>query len=97
MATIPVFMESDNNPAAGTLSVLNPRPVIKEMDAGKIRESLTQLSAQLSGLFQDIKHVGAFQLTQVQLQVGVTAEGGVALIGVAKAGVSGTITLTFSG
>ena len=47
-------------------------------------------------MMQDVKKVGDFGLTQVQLTVELNAEGGVALIGSAKAGIRGGIILTFS-
>lgn len=37
-----------------------------------------------------------YRLTEVQVQLEITAEGGVALIGSVKAGAKGAITLTFS-
>jgi hypothetical protein len=70
--------------------------VIKEIDAGKLKQSLTDLSGKLSGLFDDIKAVGEFNLKTVQLSVKISAEGGVALVATGKVGASGTITLTFS-
>jgi len=96
MSTIPVIVERETAPQPGTLGVLTSATQIKEIDTDKIRQSLSKLSEQLSTLLQDIKQVGQFKLKEVQLQVEVTAEGGVALIGVAKAGVSGAITLTFA-
>src|SRR5262245_40054070 len=96
MSTIPVIVEREKEPQSGTLGVLTATTQIKEIDTDKIRQSFSKLSEQLSTLLQDIKQVGQFKLKEVQLQVEVTAEGGVALIGVAKAGVSGAITLTFA-
>jgi hypothetical protein len=75
MATIPVIVEHLAEPQAGTLGVLNTN-LVQEIDASKLHDSLKQLSEQIPGLFQDIKQVGNFQLKQVQLQVGITAEGG---------------------
>ena len=97
MTTIPVVVEETTDPQSGTLGVLTPGSRIKEINANKIRQSVSQLSEQISGIFADIKKVGDFQLKEVQLSVEITTEGGVAIIGVAKAGVKGAITLTFSG
>ncbi len=96
MPTIPVIVERGKEPQSGTLGVLTAATQIKEIDTEKMRQSFSKLSEQLSILLQDIKQVGQFKLKEVQLQVEVTAEGGVALIGVAKVGVSGAITLTFA-
>ena len=69
---------------------------IKDIPADALRKSLTGLTSQLETLFQDIKSVGGFRLTQVQVSLEINAQGGVALIGTAKAGASGAISLTFT-
>jgi hypothetical protein len=99
METIPVIVEETDEPQSGTLGgVLTPRSRTKEIDTGKLRQSISRLSEQISGIFADIKKVGDFQLKQIQLSVEITAEGGVALVGIAnaKAGAKGAITLTFA-
>ncbi len=99
MNTIPILFEQESQQSeSGTLGVLTPTTerVIKEIDADKIKQSLSELSSKLSDMFQDIKAVGNFQLKTVQLSVEISAEGGVSLIANAKAGASGTVTLTFS-
>ena len=97
MTTIPVSFEESPEVPSGTLGVLNPKPVIKHVDADKIRTSLSALSEQLAGMLEDIRHVGEFRLREVEVCVELNAEGGVALIANAKAGAKGAITLTFSG
>jgi hypothetical protein len=77
------------------LGVLTPSLSLQDIDTTRLRQSLAQLTEQISGVLQDIKTVGSFQLKEVQLQVAITAEGGVALVGLVKAGVSGTIALKF--
>lgn len=69
----------------------------KAMDVGKLRESFAGLSAQVSTILRDVKKIGDFELKQVQLQVEISSEGGVHLVGTLKAGVKGAITLTFAG
>lgn len=96
MSTIPVIVDSGGDTQPGTLGVLTSGARIKEIDTELLQQSLARLSEQIATLLQDVKHVGAFRLKEVQLQVEVTAEGGVALIGIAKAGVTGAITLTFA-
>lgn len=68
---------------------------IQHLDAAKLRESLGALSGQIASVLQDIKKVGDYQLTAVEVSVEVTAEGGVALIGSLKAGAKGAIKLRF--
>lgn len=97
MATIPVLVDDTSASPSGTLggTVLSPAPVLKEIDTETIQHGLNQLSEQIADLVQQTKQVSGVHLKQVQVQVGITAEGGIALIGLAKAGVSGAITLTF--
>ncbi len=47
-------------------------------------------------MFEDIKSVGDFKLSQVDVKLEINAEGGVALIGTAKAGATGAINLSFT-
>lgn len=98
MSTIPILFPESSKSASDTLGVLTPAPdvMIKEIDVEKIKASLKDLTGKLTGIFEDIKTVGQFNLNTVQLAVQVSAEGGVALVANAKAGMSGTITLTFS-
>ncbi len=97
MATIPVLVDDAPTSPSGTLggAVLGSGPMLKEIELKTIQHGLTQLSEQIAGLAQQMKQAGGVHLKQIQIQVGITAEGGIALIGLAKAGVSGAITLTF--
>ena len=47
-------------------------------------------------IFQGIKHMGAFQLTEISIAIEINAEGGVNFIGTSKLGGKGAITLKFS-
>lgn len=96
MSTIPVIVE-DTTSRPGTLSggTLSDAGK-KNIDTEKLRNSLSELSGQISEILQDIKNVGDFKLREVNLSVEISAEGGVALIGTAKAGAKGAISLTFS-
>ncbi len=68
---------------------------IANIDADTLRQSVSNLTGQLGTLFEDIKNVGDFKLKQVDVKLEISAEGGVALIGTAKAGATGAINLTF--
>lgn len=98
MSTIPILFPESSESPSDTLGVLTPDPdvMIKEIDVEKIKESLKNLTGKLTGIFEDVKTVGQFNLNTVQLAVQISAEGGVSLVANAKAGMSGTITLTFS-
>jgi hypothetical protein len=98
MSTLPIVFPVESDSGTETLGILTPGEDvgIKEVDAEKVRQSLADLAGKISGILDDVKSVGEFKLDTVQLAVQISAEGGVALVANAKAGMSGTITLTFS-
>lgn len=69
---------------------------LHEIEVGKLRGSFSHLAQQISEILQDIKAVGAYRLKEVEIEVEVSSEGGVHLVGSLKAGVKGAIKLTFS-
>ncbi|MBN1479305.1 hypothetical protein JXA70_03425 [candidate division KSB1 bacterium] len=100
MTTIPVLVEDTPVMRAETLGVLEAQAVrtaVKEVDAEKLRKSLRGLVGQLSDIIKDdnIK-MGSLHLSELEVHVEITAEGGIALVGTAKAGIKGAICLKFS-
>ena len=67
-----------------------------EIPTERLQENLTKVCQGVTEVLSHVKQVGDFKLKQVTIQVEVTAEGGVELIGTAKIGGKGAITLTFS-
>ncbi|KPA15923.1 hypothetical protein MHK_003870 [Candidatus Magnetomorum sp. HK-1] len=104
MKSIPVIIDEiqeDTETKRGTLSspsrtLSKKQPKVRLMDVGKLRQSLSDLSEGISEICSDIKKVGDFKLKQVEVLVEVTAEGGLALVGLAKVGTKGAINLTFT-
>ena len=98
MSTIPIWFEGNPESEDEVLGVLSPGAGggVRDIDVGTVKKSLSGLAGKLSEILGDIRSVGDFQLETAQLAVQVNAEGGVSLVANAKAGVSGTITLTFS-
>lgn len=103
MKTIPIIIDApqdDTTKKPGTLgpsrSVSKKQPKVRQMDVSKLRQSLSDLSEGISEICSDIKKVGEFKLKQVEVLVEVTAEGGLALVGLAKVGTKGAINLTFT-
>jgi len=72
-----------------------PRRGITEVPVDRLRESLARLTTAVSEAFSHAQTVGDFQLDQITLQAEVSAQGGISLIGSAKVGGRGAITLTF--
>ena len=97
MNTIPVIVEPESELKSGTLGLEDVSGRIAQINADLLRQSISNLTGQITGLFEDIRAVGSYKLKEVQVQLEITAEGGVALIGSLKAGAKGAITLTFSG
>ncbi len=102
MSTIPVIVEEDveemETSGSGFLGKggkQKRKDKIKDLDTSKIKTSISNLTGQISDILDDVKDVGNFKLKEVQISVEISAEGGVALIGTAKAGAKGAITLSF--
>lgn len=99
METIPFIVnlpedESDSE-VKGIFSIGEDLGVC-EIPTERLKENLTKVCQTVAGALGEIKKVGEFRLTQVTLQVEISAEGGVQLLGTAKLGGKGAITLTFS-
>jgi len=69
---------------------------IANVPIDKLRDSLKSATSLLAEAFQDIRQVGQFCLSEVSIEVEVSAEGGVSFIGTTKVSGSGSITLKFS-
>lgn len=65
------------------------------IDASTLRNSMAALSENIGEIFKDLKQVGQARLREVSVFVEISAEGGVSLIGTAKTGAKGAVTLTF--
>jgi hypothetical protein len=65
-------------------------------ETAELAASLRGLTSQLGELFGDLRAVGGYELQEVQVGLEISAEGGFNLIGSAKAGGKGAITLTFA-
>ena len=102
--TIPiVFQESDGaRPAAEEEATLGPREVfaragrfVQHVPVDQLQQSLKDLTGTLAAILADLKAVGDFELSEVQVGVELTAQGGVNLIGNLSAGAKGAMQLTF--
>jgi len=99
MSMIPIIVEESEKPKAGTLGggVLGGGNWhVKQISVDTLKASLSSVSANLGEMFEGLKQVGNAELKEIQVAVEISAEGGVSLIGSAKAGMSGAITLTFA-
>ena len=98
MSKIQVIVEGQSTAEGGRLGggiLQGGTSTIKELSTETLKKSLGQLSSSLSEIFDDLRTVGNAELSQVQVEVEINAEGGGSLIGTAKAGISGAISLTF--
>ena len=99
MADLPIYIEEEKQTPSGTLgstprSGRSKKTGISTISAETLRKSISNLSGEFSTIIRDTRDVGGFQLKEVRIQAGIDAEAGVVLIG--KAGVKGSITLTFA-
>jgi hypothetical protein len=69
---------------------------IVPLDTDQLAASLKDLTGELGKIFADLQRFGGYELNEVQVGLEISAEGGFNLIGNAKAGGKGAITLTFA-
>lgn len=92
-----IWVSSIEDQPGETKSIFRPdaEAVLSYIPTDKLRVSMQKVCADLAGVLDDIKAIGRFRLKEVQIQVEVSAEGGVQLIGTATLGGKGAITMTF--
>jgi hypothetical protein len=79
---------------ANTLATTRGGGRVAEIAAEKLQASIKSLCENMSDVLKDAQQVGGFVLKEVTLEVEISAEGNIVLIG--KAGVKGAISLTFA-
>lgn len=87
--TLPMVVEIDVKGGRGAVG-------LAEVPVDTLRANLKAATSSLAEVFSDIRQVGNFQLSEVTIEVEVSAEGGVNFIGTAKVGGSGSISLKFT-
>ncbi len=87
--------------AAKGIFSTSAQAVLKRVPLDTLRASLGDtcqgVVTLLKGIRDELGEVGDFKLKQVAIQVEINAEGGVELVGSAKVGAKGAVTLTFGG
>lgn len=78
------------------LVIKKTKRVLTHKKTEELKASLVNIRAGLDEMFTEIAEVGSFNLAEIKVVLEVTAEGGFALVGSAKAGVKGGVTLTFA-
>lgn len=69
---------------------------VAQVDVDVLKANLADLIGRVSAVIEVAEaSAGALSLTEVEVGVEITAEGGVALIGTASVGATASITLTF--
>jgi len=69
---------------------------VTDVPVDALRANLKAATSTLAEAFRDIRKVGDFELSEVTIEVEVTAEGGVQFIGTAKVSGSGSISMKFT-
>jgi len=97
---IPVWVNyretKDNTNTKGLFSS-SSQNILRNISIDTLRNNFNNLCHGITQTLVDIKKVGDFKLKEIELQVEISAEGGVSLIGTSKIEGSGSITLRFSG
>lgn len=101
MDTIPFILDPSDptleSAADDTKSVLRGagKAALAHVPVERLRENLARLTEAVGQAFAGAAQVGDFALDEITLQVQVSAQGGIALIGSAKVTGTGAITLKF--
>ena len=97
MKTIPILVsvEDEDQEVKGLFSP-DADIVLRNIPIDKLKENMAAVCSQVAETVSDIRQVGQFKLKEISIQVEISAEGGVELIGTAKLGAKGAITLKFA-
>lgn len=97
METIPflVSLPDEDEEVKGIFSA-DTDIALRDLPTDLLKKNLSAVCQGVASVLSDVKKVGDFRLKEVTVQVEVTAEGGIELVGTAKLGGKGAITLTFS-
>jgi hypothetical protein len=70
---------------------------IADVPIGKLKSNLADIVAKLGMITADLESPASkYSLTELEVGLEISAEGGVSLIGTAKAGATASVKLTFS-
>ncbi len=96
METIPILvsLQDEDQEVKGLFSP-DADVVLREIPIERLKENMLTVCNQVAATVGHIQQVGQFKLKEVSIQVEISAEGGVELIGTAKLGGKGAITLKF--
>ncbi|QLE58859.1 hypothetical protein [Nostoc sp. TCL26-01] len=97
METIPILVSLPSEDEA-TKNIFTSAAAIVLVDVpiSILQDNLNKICEGVATLFQDVQAVGNVKLKEITVQVEVSAEGGIEIIGTGKLGSKGAITLTFS-
>ena len=74
-----------------------PEAIIRKIPVEALQDNLKSFVQSVSEAFKHLPRVGDFALKEVELNIEVTASGGIALIGTASVEAKGAISLRFGG
>ena len=102
MSTIPFVVvipkENNENDEKGIFGKFRDdgEIVLRQIPIEPLKKNLASISEGLLNVLESVQQIGKFKLKEVTLQVEVSADGGIQIIGTAKIGGKGAITLTFA-
>ncbi|MEM9218057.1 MAG: hypothetical protein AAGD25_27410 [Cyanobacteria bacterium P01_F01_bin.150] len=97
MDTIPflVSLPDEDEDVKGIFSA-DADIVLRDLPTDVLKKNLNTVCQGIASMLGDVQKVGQFRLKEITVQVEVNAEGGIELVGTAKLGGKGAITLTFA-
>ncbi len=102
METLPfIIVLPDDNAENGEMGIFgclrsDSKIGLKQIPIDVLKKNLANVSHSMVSVLEEVKNIGRFKLKEITLQVEVSSDGGINLIGTANLGGKGAITLTFA-
>jgi len=87
--------ENDEMGILGTL-ISDADIGMKQIPVCVLKNNMASIAESMLNVLEDIKQVGQYKLKEVTMQVEVSANGGVSIVGTANIGGKGAISLKFA-
>ena len=97
MDTIPFVVNiAENKSGEKGIFMMDNEFSVRSLPIDTLKENLKKVCHDVTDMLDEVKNMGTFRLKEVVLEVEISAEGGVALIGTAQLGGKGAIKITFA-
>lgn len=90
--------KNDKNDEMGILGIIKSDADIgmKQIPVDVLKNNLATIAESMLNVLEDVKRIGQYKLKEVTMNIEVSANGGVSIIGTANIGGKGAISLKFA-